>query len=383
MFTTGHLGTDPRLGRAIKAGALELVAEVGSPTDKARVVLAEMNIWNKSDVFPLAELPSHLPNAPAPESRGGSDLEQTAAELNDSSPGHIIIFSAGESQVPSGTPAATLLGGTGRIPGFAEPHRFLYDLSAYGESRSMLVTIYLKQNAFHGREARTAFQYPTSGNRQPQAADNPTVLTPRENAGTRTSLPWPLLLGGAVVTSGIGFGLARLSAKGQNSEPSSGSADLEAWKTEATRLRKQLDLIAQDLHEAASEHAQGEDAAKISLRQDVARRDRSLETWDEIAIDFLDGLDRVLQHHGPNSPEGESAQRIAFQFSRHIQRAGLDTINPNAGDVYVPGLHSIEEIVVAMDEREIGTVSKVIRLGFRRGEHVIRQAKIVMSERNQ
>lgn len=382
VFTTGHLGTDPRLSRAIKEGAIDLMATIGSPIDKGRVVFAEMTIWNTSSTFPLDRLPSHLPNAPAPESMGGSDLERVAKDISTSSQGPIVIFSSGESQVPRGSQSPKLLGGAGEIAGFTGPHRFRYDLTPYGESRPMLVTVYLHANGFRGAEARTALQYPTSDSQEPDFSEAPNVHEAKGHPGPTTSLPWYFLLGGAVASSGIGFGLARLSAKQRHPDSSESSSDLETWKSQATRLRKQLDLIAQDLHEAASEYKLEEEAEKVSLRQELARRDLSLETWDEVAIDFIDGLDRVLHHHGPNSTEGKSAQRIAGQFFRHVQRVGLDTINPDPGDEYVPGLHTIEETAVASNEQEVGTISRVIRPGFRRGEVVIRHAKIVLLERN-
>jgi len=152
--------------------------------------------------------------------------------------------------------------------------------------------------------------------------------------------------------------------------------DLQKWKGEAQSLYKRLDQVAQELAETASGASGLDDDMKKQLRQEIALKDRTLTTWDEVAIDFLDSLDRTAFHKSQTAEGREAVVRIREQFTKLIGRLGLDTILPDKGDIYIPGHHKIEQVIEIDNASTQGMVEQVLSVGYRRGDRIIRPAQI-------
>ena len=96
-------------------------------------------------------------------------------------------------------------------------------------------------------------------------------------------------------------------------------------------------------------------------------------------MDYLDGIDRALESGDLAEERRQVYDRLGKQFIKYSQRAGLDMIAPQPGDPVLDGHHRIEEIVPECTEYPHGTVAILLSPGYRRGEHVLRLAKIKMA----
>ena len=407
VITTGHFGSDPVFAQATRVEIGHLFHAVGAKGDKVSVVSAELKAWNQTPVGPLSDLPEMMPAASAPKSRGGSDLEEVAEEIAKTATGPIIIFSSGPSQLPRGEKELTLRGGSGVVPGFEGPSRTEVTLPAADSGRKLLITAYAKKDAFAGSESRTPLapgtveEAPLSG---PKAAiTSPKMAEKEPEASPVLSGVWPILFITGFVCAAAGL-VAGMFLKGppnvsaelpisdgevvvveeiltSDGPQADGEGELEEWKLEAKKLRRQLDLVAQDLTAAAETLTNQEPIKLIELRQELARNSKALETWDEIVIEFIDSLQRVSEHSANDPGASERIAMIIKQLSRLVQRAGLDMIAPSVGDPVSAGFHRVEEIEYSSEVGLHGTVAAVLSPGFRRGENVIRPALVKSIEK--
>lgn len=368
VLTTGHFGGDPQLAQATRKAAVEMLFEAGSKGDTVRAVAAEMKPWGTPQMAPIEDLANILPKAPAPGSRGGRDIERTLVELARSAKGPILVLSPGESLLPKDG-RGQLMGGEGTVVGFARPVKKEIEVPTADGPRKILATLLTRDGFFTGDSPRKALPIPSALAATTGRANKP----PDDDSG----LFWPVAFGVGIVAVGAAYALGR--SRKHPALAASDNSDLEAWKAEAKQLQRRLDLVAQDLASAAQIATATDDAEKVELRQEAARRETALSLWDEIAMDYLDGIDRVLGHGEVPPDLRRSWEQAAHQFTRLAQRAGLDVIAPAPGDQILDGQHRIERVVPPSSSAVAGTVTVLLAPGFRRGEHVLRPARIEMA----
>lgn len=372
VLTTGHFGSDPQLAAATRSFADRILREIGSQNDSVVVAAAEMGIWYKSEKRSILELSDLLPTSPAKESRGGRDLEQTLVEASALGRGPVLIFSPGDSQEPRG--GGKLLGGRGQISGFLPVIKKDIAIQTASGPRFIRLTATSPPSPFSGDTPRKPLPIQTP----------PFGLTERVAAKT-TEVPSPSWLIPASIAGVVAFCLGVLVRSNfRKRKPEQGESEpqpdveLASWKSEAKQLQRKLDIVAQELAASAEQATTGGDTDKIELRQEMARREKLIQAWDETAIDYLDGLDRIVQSLDSSVDQREFATRATAQFKKLAQRAGLDQIEPNVGDLVLTGQHRVEE-VVHYENIEANRVVDLLEHGYRRGDQVIRQARIVMS----
>lgn len=381
ILTTGHFGLDPQLAAATRTLALEMLNKVGAKGDKVRVISGELQPWGEAKVVPIEELAASLPTSSAPNSKGGRDLEALISDAAGSATGSVLLLAPGDSQLPIDG-KGVLRGGTINAPGFAPPARGDVDVDTPSGPRHLRAIYLQKGEPSTGVGARTPLENPVTSK---PASEVKTSRPVAENSSSPSTPLWPMLLVGALIL-GLGIVVGKLlgpkpvaqefTTETPPSEPASTGSELEDWKQAAKALQRKLDVISQDLADGAAAVAQSGQDQSIELRQEIARHAKSLAVWDETAMDYLDGIQRALADPGVSDQDKRAWRNAENQFIRLIQRAGLDVIAPELGSNVIDGHHRIDGTGISSTDIASGSISSLVYRGYRRGDVVLRQAKV-------
>ena len=379
ILTTGHFGLDPQLATATRAVCAEIVGRVGAKGDKVRILAAEMSIWGRPKITAIENFTADLPTTPSPNSLGGRDIEGVLAEAAKEANGSILLLAPGESQLPT-SGIGKLHGGEVSIDGFEPVKRGEIDVNTPSGTRKLLAYFLQSQHAAVGESSRQKLI---------EIAPKATLETAKDQRTQQrqvSQVNYTLMIGGGglLFLSGLACGSLAIgkARRGTGEEVTANphtSEELEQWKESARLQRKQLDLISQELAETVAKQSEAVEGADIELRQEIASQKRTLSIWDETAIDFLDGLGRAMENNGLSESEVITLRKSQKQFLRLAQRTGLDTISPEPGDEILDGLHRIEGTLAPDEAAPSGHVNALISPGYRRGDTIIRQAKVIIS----
>ena len=380
VVTTGHFGGDPQLAEATKEKIVTLLEEIGAKGDRVRIHSAEMSLWGRSNDVPIDELANELPSSQAPKSKGGRDIERILQEIARNTRGPILVFSPGGSILPIDG-SGSLLGGTGTVEGFTGPLKRTIRLQSGPRVRSILLTVLTKNGLFTGMERRFPLEakerLETSQNKRFEPKQTPTKSSAKDLGWISWSAVAFLIGTGA----GFFFTTRRTQKVAKTEKPSDNpdivnDQEITIWKEHAKALQRRLDFVSQEIEESVRKMSESSEVQLVELRLELTRRQKALESWDEVVIDFLDGVQRALDHPRTNIEAAGVWSRARSQFLQLTKRLGLDEILPGAGDPLISTMHRIEAVVSPTSEFRSGHVTRLIEPGYRRGDFVIRQAKV-------
>lgn len=386
VVTTGHFGGDPQLAESTRQKILELLSEVGAKGDRTRVFAAEMSVWGTPVEVEIENLSNALPVSQAPKSKGGRDIEMILQQVGKSAKGPVLIFSPGASLLPSDG-SGSLVGGNGAVEGFEPPQKRMIKVSSLPKERFIQLTVLSRRDLFSGTSPRLSADLRTPGDSAKPSAVSPLQVVKESRA---ESQPWPFWVAGAVVL-GIGCGYllgsrrqdsGNLDNAPDDSSPAQDASELIVWKEQAKSLQRRLDYVSQEIEESVQKMSDNNDLQIIELRQELMRRQKSLDAWDELVIDYLDGIQRALDHHQTTLEAAGAWSRARAQLLQLTKRLGLDEIRPAPGDPHISSMHRVEAIVAPTSHFESGVVTRLIESGYRRGDAVIRQAKVEIASEN-
>lgn len=134
---------------------------------------------------------------------------------------------------------------------------------------------------------------------------------------------------------------------------------------------KELDQLEIELAEAQNAKLR----ALADLQNFQRREAENKASWTQMGIaEFLQNiLPRLLELRlGAEHSSDKDMQKAVAQFFGELQKQGLSSIEPKAGDPIDPHVH---EVLMA-EEGTPGTVVRVLEPGWKYGETVLRPAKI-------
>lgn len=381
VVTTGHFGGDPQLAGGTRRKITELMAEVGARADRVRVYAAEMSVWGSPVEVPIEDLASALPVSQAPKSKGGRDIELILRQVGREAQGPVLVFSPGASILPVDG-SGSLAGGDGTVDGFENPEKRTILIPALPKDRYIQLTVLSRPNLFKG----TVTRHPMSRRQTEESSNFKSIARSAASLNSSPELNsiWPSLIAvAALLGAGCGYFAAfrmqhstKIPRPGNEPDTVQDDAELAVWKDQAKALQRRLDYVSQEIEETVRKLSETNNIQNMELRQELARRQKSLEAWDELIIDYLDGVQRAIDHHQVNSEIAGVWSRAQTQILQLSKRLGLDEIRPIPGEQHISNLHRIEVVVGPTEQFKSGVVTRVIEPGYRRGDAVIRQAKV-------
>lgn len=378
VITTGHIGKDPELAEAIQSEVVRVMSQVGSPGDLVRVRGAEMGFWYDSGLHAIEKLADHLPTAPAPNSKGGRDIEKILSIAAEEAKGPVLVFSPGGSLLPVDGRGA-LVGGDGSVSGFFPPLRRSFSLKTKSGVRPAQVSILTRERWFTGEKDRVPL--PFIGINSPSVSSPRTVNGPRVGAAQEPN--WmPMALGASIATIVILGALLLRKTSGHPANPIVDpveGTELSQLQEYVKNLQKRLDFATQELEESVSRATNQDQVEQLELRREIAKQTQLLLNWDQLAIGYLDGIDRALQTESLSEAERTTWMRTRRHFVDRIQEMGLDEIRPEVGKEPSLGFHRIDHYTSPTADVKAGQVANIVSSGFRRGDLVIRQALVAVA----
>jgi molecular chaperone GrpE len=174
--------------------------------------------------------------------------------------------------------------------------------------------------------------------------------------------------------------------------PESSPSMPPAEQTDASEVSRDLDALLADAEAKRDEYldlakraqADFENYRKRMAAEVQAAALRGKAQLASEVVPVLDDLERALQAAGLD-PEGDSEDGLAhgvilvFRGLREaLERNGIEAVDPK-GEKFDPNLHEALSTVPA-DEAESGVVVEVMQKGYRFDGHLIRPARVVVSE---
>jgi len=133
--------------------------------------------------------------------------------------------------------------------------------------------------------------------------------------------------------------------------------------------------------------AEFENYRKRAARETASAQERGVNKLALELLPAIDNLDRALAHAAESEPESESAngdaslvhgiKHVHSDVLAALKRSGIEPFSPD-GEPFDPQYH--EAIAQQPQEgAEPGTVVEVYQRGYRRGESVLRPARVVVA----
>jgi molecular chaperone GrpE len=166
----------------------------------------------------------------------------------------------------------------------------------------------------------------------------------------------------------------------QESEAAGQDVDVAALTAKAAKADEYLDL-------AQRTRAEFENYRKRAARETAAAQERGVNKLALELLPAIDNLDRALAHAAESESESESAngdaslvhgiKHVHSDVLAALKRSGIEPFSPD-GEPFDPQYH--EAIAQQPQEgAEPGTVVEVYQRGYRRGESVLRPARVVVA----
>jgi molecular chaperone GrpE len=154
------------------------------------------------------------------------------------------------------------------------------------------------------------------------------------------------------------------------------AVDLAALTAKAAKAEEYLEL-------AQRTRAEFENFRRRAAREAAAAQERGAIKLAQELLPAIDNLDRALAH--AETVEGANGDASFLHGIKHVhadvlaalKRAGIEPFDP-AGEPFDPQLH---EAVAQQPQEgaEPGTVVEVYQRGYRRGESILRPARVVVA----
>jgi molecular chaperone GrpE len=182
---------------------------------------------------------------------------------------------------------------------------------------------------------------------------------------------------GAEAPAAAGAGSEEPEAAGADAEPESEALDVDvaALSEQAAQAQEYLEL-------AQRTRAEFDNYRKRAMRDAKAAQERGATKLALELLPAIDNLDRALAHAASTDENGDGSLIAGIKHVRSdliaaLKRAEIEPYSPE-GEPFDPQYH---EAVAQqpIEGAEPGTVVEVYQRGYRRGESVLRPARVVVA----
>lgn len=164
----------------------------------------------------------------------------------------------------------------------------------------------------------------------------------------------------------------------------------ETGADEAGVLREELTKVQEDFRQAQEEAAEMKDRflrTRAELenyrRRAAAESDRARESGVDSAVmpilAVYDDLKRALEAAGTADPSQiiPGVEAVLSTLERNLDGLGIEQVG-DVGDRFDPDLHEALTTVPTEEADQSETIAEVFQVGFRKGERLIRPARVVV-----
>ena len=158
-------------------------------------------------------------------------------------------------------------------------------------------------------------------------------------------------------------------------------------KDVAKKLREQIKVLQKEKEEYLTGWQRAKaDYINLQKELDSAHVNSSILTKEKVVERLLPALDSFemafanLEHWEKLDKEWQDGMKsIHKQFLAGLQNSGIETIE-DSGVPFDPGVHQSISVVETNDEKLNHMVEKVLQVGYKIGDRVIRPAKVTIYE---
>lgn len=178
--------------------------------------------------------------------------------------------------------------------------------------------------------------------------------------------------------------------QGDGEAAPAGSEPRSADEQEAEVLRSELVRLQEELHEAGSRademkdrylraRAELDNYRKRAAMEAERAREAGLDSAVLPVLSVYDDLKRALEAAEGTDPAGivPGVQGVLTTLERNLGNLGIEPVG-RVGESFDPDLHEALTTVPTDEADKSETIAEVFQLGFRRGDRLIRPARVVV-----
>ena len=176
---------------------------------------------------------------------------------------------------------------------------------------------------------------------------------------------------------------AAAEATEQQAPPDADTGELEILRSELATLQVALEAAGADLENYKDRYLRAradlENYRRRAL-QDVERaREAGLDSAILPVLTVFDDLGRALAVADEEDPGKilPGVQSVLTALERNLDTLGIQRLG-EVGDPFDPDLHEALTAVPTDDEERKGTIAEVFQAGFKRGDRLVRPARVLV-----
>ena len=176
---------------------------------------------------------------------------------------------------------------------------------------------------------------------------------------------------------------AAAEATEQQAPPDADTGELEILRSELATLQVALEAAGDELVELKDRYLRAradlENYRRRAL-QDVERaREAGLDSAVLPVLTVFDDLSRALAVADEEDPGKilPGVQSVLTALERNLDTLGIQRLG-EVGDPFDPDLHEALTAVPTDDEERKGTIAEVFQAGFKRGDRLVRPARVLV-----
>ncbi len=160
--------------------------------------------------------------------------------------------------------------------------------------------------------------------------------------------------------------------------------EVEILRAEIAAVQAELDTSKRATAEAHERFLRARADLENVRRRAAADNERARETGIDMAmlpvIRVFDDLGRAIvaaSHAADPAAILPGVQAVRDNFERELEGIGIQHFGV-AGEAFDPNLHEALSVIAVTDDAQLGVIAEVFEVGFKRGDRLIRPARVVV-----
>ncbi len=153
---------------------------------------------------------------------------------------------------------------------------------------------------------------------------------------------------------------------------------LEALRESVEQEKQSFDEMREAVLSELTDFKQ-KDLELQEQRRESKRNSLEIDAWRNVAVDYFEYLQRVLDSYPSNDPKRDLLDIVADTFGKFSQARCVERVCPSVGDPFIGELHEASAEETALDS-EPGCILRCEEWGYRSGSDVLKRAKVILAK---